>query len=485
MVSSRSSRAASKAPAFAAASGPSAKRAPIARPRSQSRALGKSHMSRRPSVDSEADQMDVDVPVDDVQDYDVEEDETFEYQSEPESESESEGEGDVELEDGSPPATDDVDDDEGDDESSSWESMSEDSVDPDFDNDGAILQNPPGYVPDPAEPVPDLRRRKEIILLEYFRRLSPTMQNVTLISIQKLGRTERKAVPYWSEGDQDRLVADWKRDPLKFELEKLDLKKNKDILPMWKIVRRFLGCYLTDIINARAYLRYEKSVIINDGQIEDLNWIKIFCWRLAHLVLHGIFQFDQSFVKPPLFYVVICCIDYRGMIPWNNTGMDDFLYRFLLEMRNRDGSMSVVQIHRKGLSITSQMSEFFRCIEKCAFQKWEGIPFHSREPPVFEITVKDLGIVTKAIDAIRTTGAPNFLPLSMAWRIVTSARRSHDAPRDLNELNELRTMLIIRDRRHAIIQRRHQDGDGAEPVSDYAPSQPSRPAKRPRRNSDN
>lgn len=194
-------------------------------------------------------------------------------------------------------------------------------------------------------------------------------------------------------------------------------------------------------------------------------------------MLHGAFQFDPSLVKLALLYAVICRTDYRGQIPWNNTGTDRFLDRFLSEMCSQDGTKSVVQIHKKvfdmllgqGVSVTSHMSELFRCIEKRAFLKNEGAPFRSCQPPIFGITPRDLAVVMRAADAIRTTGVPTFVPLSTAWRVITSARKSNDAPKDVHDLNELRTSLILRDRPQDIMDRRRREAEerkGDEPGSE-------------------
>lgn len=120
---------------------------------------------------------------------------------------------------------------------------------------------------------------------------------------------------------------------------------------MWKIVRGFLGCFPTDIINGRNNLGYHKTIRTNEGHIvEDPNWAKTFCRRFARITLHGIFQLDPNLIILAVLYVAISRTDYRGPIPWSNSGTDLFLDRFIAEMQSQDDSKSVVRIHQKVFS---------------------------------------------------------------------------------------------------------------------------------------
>ncbi|KAI1799663.1 hypothetical protein F4811DRAFT_542782 [Daldinia bambusicola] len=163
-----------------------------------------------------------------------------------------------------------------------------------------------------------------------------------------------------------------------------------------------------------------------------------------------------------LLYVAICKTDYRGSIPWSNSTTDCFLDSFLHRMSVQDGTKSVVKIHkelladcaRSGRHPAGSVSELMRRIEKRAFKKKDGPPFRPADAPVFKITTADLSIVTRAANAVRS-GSLGF-PLSVTSRMTLAAQKSYDAPKSLEELNELRKKLILRDWRDEIIKERRE-----------------------------
>ncbi|KAI1409443.1 hypothetical protein F5Y13DRAFT_169840 [Hypoxylon sp. FL1857] len=384
------------------------------------------------------------------------------------------------------------------------EDLSDASIDAALDEGETVFRYPPGYDVQALAPTRDLSE-KEKILVAHFDGLSESMKNAAMVSISQLNMTFDKAKKwmkkhrppikmvdcrslidevqyneFWTEADEEKLLDDWEDDPLAAQLEELDTRKNRDILPMWKVIRRFLGCFPTDIISHRNYLKYHLTFETEGGvQIENPNWTKTFCRRLARLSLHGLFQLDPNLLTLALQYVVVCRTDYRGPIPWSNHGTDRFLDLFLFKMQEQDGSKSVVRIHREVIAYytnerkfpTSYMSNLFRCIEKRAFRRRQG-EAQRDEVRVFEITTEDLATLTKAVDAIRSAGVPAFLSLPITYRIVNHAKQSNDAPKDLENLNELRTSLILRDKRHEIVdQRRRATRSGhVSPANSHASS---------------
>ncbi|KAI0901416.1 hypothetical protein F4806DRAFT_452218 [Annulohypoxylon nitens] len=269
----------------------------------------------------------------------------------------------------------------------------------------------------------------------------------------------------WQDDDEDALRDRWEGDPLKDLLTRLDVQKNKDVLPMWKITVRFLSCFPTSIISTRNHLRYEKSVEATDGgSVEDPNWTKTFCRRFANLVLHGVFQLKPSLVVLALLYVKICRVDYRGPIPWRNDTTDSFLDLFLDEMRDQDSSKSVVVVHHEILSRlkaeekspSSFVSTLMRRIEERVFKESEGDPYRPDEVPVFEVTPTDLADLTRAADAVKQAGTWVFLPTSVVSRLAKAGRKDLDEPRSLDQLNELREGVILNDRRLNIVDCRRQ-----------------------------
>ncbi|KAI0010043.1 hypothetical protein F4779DRAFT_579101 [Xylariaceae sp. FL0662B] len=376
-----------------------------------------------------------------------------------------------------------------------WQDASEDGDsgdDGEVEDDRPIFRYPPGARD--AKPKTGRQLEKEKILVAHFERLSEPMKNVAMLFVQALGNTSKQSekwlkrnrppldmrdcldgIPdvqygkYWTRDDEERLQAGWRSDPLRHQMEKLEVKKNKEILPMWKLVRRFLRCWPAEIISRQTHLEYYRDVRVQGTTIVQPNWSKTFCKRLGPVGIHGFFQFNPSLVVLGLQYVVFCRTDYRGTVPWANQGTDRFLDLFLVKMQDQDGSKSVVQIHREvlqhfaslGKVPTSHVSHLFRGIEQRAFKKNPDQRGRTAAVPIFKVRTEDLAVLIRAANAIKPTGAPAFLPLSIIWRIVVSGKKSHDAPRDLAGLNELRSRLVLQDRREEIIRSR-RDEDGAK-----------------------
>ncbi|KAI1799657.1 hypothetical protein F4811DRAFT_542767 [Daldinia bambusicola] len=368
-----------------------------------------------------------------------------------------------------------------------WETDgTEDIVDVDLDEDGNVLKYPSNYAQ--KDSPQDKNKEKENILLAHFDGLSESMKSVALVFISQLNDMHQKTANsitttrppitmddcrsslisiqfniYWTEKDERDLLGSWKSDPLAAELAKLDVRKNKDVLPLWKLVRRFLGCFPTEIICAQNSLRYSGNFTDSKGNLmEDPNWSKTFCRRLKGLVLHGLFQLDQSLLVLALQYVVICRTDYRGPILWTNKTTDCFIETFLANMQLQDGSLSVVSIHRSTLNDFARqgkqpigyLSELFRRIEKRAFRERDDVSPVPDSPRIFELTSTDLAIVTRAANATKMGGIRPFLPPSVVSRIVLASKKSYDAPKTLTELNELRSSIILQEKRDIIMQKR-------------------------------
>ncbi|OTA94730.1 hypothetical protein M434DRAFT_10516 [Hypoxylon sp. CO27-5] len=368
--------------------------------------------------------------------------------------------------------------------------LSEVSVDIDLDEGDIVFKYPPEYDVQALESARELTD-KEKILVAHFDGLPETLKNVAMrqkwikkhypsIAMEDCRSSieEVRYEEFWTEDDEQNMLDDWQDDPLAAQLEKLNIRKNRDILTMWKVMRRFLGCFPTDIICHRNFLKYHLTFETEDGvSMENPNWTKTFCRRLARLGLHGVFNLDPSLLTLALQYVVICRTDYRGPIPWINQGTDRFIELFLFKMQEQDGSKSVVRIHREVLAHfasqrkypTSYMSDLFRCIEKRAYKRGQCRRPRQDTACVFEITTEDLATLTRAVHAVRSAGVPSFLTLPIASRIVNYAKQSIDAPKDLENLNELRSSLILRDRRCKIVEDRRRAAGHASPAYDDAP----------------
>ncbi|KAI1480339.1 hypothetical protein F4774DRAFT_409157 [Daldinia eschscholtzii] len=361
-----------------------------------------------------------------------------------------------------------------------------DDFDVDFEGNGTVFAYPQGHRP-PKQLPPRTLTTKEDMLLTHYNKLSETMKGVAMVFVRQLGSMDkrnsihvleqrppltmvdcRSSIPevkydkYWTPGDEVGLRDMWEVEPIKKKLDDLDVKKNKDILPLWKVIRRFLGCFPTDIINRRNYLQFSKADVDEEDQdAEDTNWPKSFCRKFKQLALHHVFGLNPNLLTLALLYVVICRTDYRGRIPWCNPTTDCFLDTFLLRVQDQDGSKSVVRIHqevfsdylRRGKYPGSIMSELMRRIERRAFRKKDGAPFRPAKVPVFKLTTADVSIVTRAANAVRPGGILQ-LPLSVTSRMVIAAQKTHDAPKTLDELNRLRKKLILRDWRDEIIEGR-------------------------------
>ncbi|KAF3056450.1 hypothetical protein GL218_06433 [Daldinia childiae] len=382
---------------------------------------------------------------------------------------------------------------ESDEDDEKWTSGdAHDTFDVDLNVDGTVYAYPPNHVaPNPLPP--RTLTVDEDMLLASYNGLSRSMQKVAMVFMRQLKSMDKrtskhveKARPpltmiecrkslevkynkYWTREDENDLLDRFSRDPIIAKFDALNVKKNKDILPMWKIIRRFLGCFPMDIISPQNHLRYWKIDVDEDEEVdEDPNWSTSFCRKLKVLALHPVFEFNHNLLTLALQYAVICRKDYRGPIPCNNPITDDFLDMFFARMWDQDGSKSVVRIHREVFAyfvrrrkrLASAMSELMRHIEKRAFRK-KNAPFRPAEVPVFKITTRDLNIVTRAANATRPAGVPRFA-LSVTSRIVLAAQKSHDAPKTLEELNELREKIILRDRRTEIIDKRRSTAEAAK-----------------------
>ncbi|KAI4868254.1 hypothetical protein F4820DRAFT_466658 [Hypoxylon rubiginosum] len=399
-----------------------------------------------------------------------------------------------------------------------WDDVSATS-DEDLERDDTIMKYPVGYT---EQDSPDWHpTNKQKVLLAHFDGLPGSLQNVALVATQHIARMERKAsewledhsqrvtmkrcrrafpeVQYdvnWTEDDEGKLRDTWDDDPIKARLEQIDVRKNRDIIPTWKIFFRFLKCFPTDVISRRNHLEYYGTFEDDDGNtLADPNWTKNFCRRLGRLALHGVFQLQSHLLTLALQYVVICRRDYRGRVPWTNRGTDGFLDMFLVRMREQNGSKSVVRIHKEilshlaagGMEPTSHISELFTHIENRAFKKAES-PFRPEQVPIFQLTPEDLAILIRAANAIRPGGVSSFVHLSIVWRISTIARKALDAPSNAEELNELREQIILRDRRvekteahrHNRVQPANDD-DKSEPRLDSDVESTIEPASKRRR----
>ncbi|KAI1799662.1 hypothetical protein F4811DRAFT_542781 [Daldinia bambusicola] len=212
---------------------------------------------------------------------------------------------------------------EADDDDDGWTSgNTNDCFDIDLDGNGTVFAYPQGHHPQNPLPPQNLTA-KEDMLLSHFNELPETLKGVATVFVRQLGALAKKnsdhvsnrrapvsmvecrsSLPkvrydeYWSREDEEGLRKRWKKDPVAKKLGTLDVKKNKDILPLWKVVRRFLGCYPVDIINRRSYLRFSKADDEDDGEEdggeEDTNWPKSFCRRLKSLAVHQVFGFDPN-----------------------------------------------------------------------------------------------------------------------------------------------------------------------------------------------
>ncbi|KAI1207556.1 uncharacterized protein F4807DRAFT_435052 [Annulohypoxylon truncatum] len=267
----------------------------------------------------------------------------------------------------------------------------------------------------------------------------------------------------WTPADERALLAEWETDPLRDKLANLDVKKHKDMLPLWKTIIHFFSCFPTSIISPKNHLRYGGSFETEDGRvIEDPNWSKVFCRRFANVALHGAFNLQPSLLALAMLYVAVCRTDYRGPIPWRNCTTEKFLDLLLNGMRAQDGSKSVVQVHREvlgrlaidGIIPISCISTLFRRIEEMAFRENAGPPFRPEEVPVFEVTVGDLTTLTRAADSVKRAGVWVFLPVSLVSRIAKAARRDQGEPKTLEHLNELRAAVILNDRRLDVVHSR-------------------------------
>ncbi|KAI2462955.1 hypothetical protein F4781DRAFT_441382 [Annulohypoxylon bovei var. microspora] len=377
---------------------------------------------------------------------------------------------------------------------------SADCTDVDLNHDGAIMRLPPTLTPNPAK---NHQPTKEEVLLAHFGTLSESMKNAALAMMDELGKAEKKSADLlktrlppvdmdgcrdiakklgpsegddWTEDDERELLDKWERDPLRQKLEKLNIKSNKDIIPLWKTFSRFLSCFPTSIISSRNHLRYHDTTKKSDA--EEPNWTNNFCRRLGHLAIHGVFNLQPSLLLLGLLYVAVCRTDYRGQIPWRDSGTDEFVTLLLTKMRQQDGSKSIEVIHREvlahleseGKTPTSFMSKLFRRIEKRVFSKNEGEPYRPEVAPIFKISVTDLGTLTRAADGVRPAGVWTFLPLSVSSRIVNAAKKSREGPKTLKHLNELREAVILNDMRRDIIDSRRSSREGLS--SDRGQSEP-------------
>ncbi|OTA62102.1 hypothetical protein K449DRAFT_395461 [Hypoxylon sp. EC38] len=258
--------------------------------------------------------------------------------------------------------------------------LSEVSVDIDLDEGDIVFKYPPEYDVQALELARELTE-KEKILVAHFDGLPETLKNVAMhcpsIAMADC-RSSIEEVQYdefWTEDDEQNLLDDWQDDPLAAQLEKLNIRKNRDILPMWKVMRRFLGCFPTDIICHRNFLKYHLTFETEDGvSMENPNWTKTFCRRLARLGLHGVFNLDPILLTLAL---------QTAPSPWFREVLAHFV--------------------RQRKYPTSYMSDLFRCIEKRAFKRRQRRRPRQDMARIFEITTEDLATLTRAVHARTST----------------------------------------------------------------------------------
>ncbi|KAI8714984.1 hypothetical protein NCS52_01005100 [Fusarium sp. LHS14.1] len=300
-----------------------------------------------------------------------------------------------------------------------------------------------GDAPEPTPSAQDLEQ-----LREYLSSEKPPVDDDLH---QIVGPEEPFFSAEWSQADEDAVRSEWDQSDEKQCLARLPAS----LLPPWKVAMRIFRSTPVGIISPLQNLVYQPLPATGRTQTSPI-YSEPFSKRFAALMAHPFWQGEVTILIIAIQYAVICRLDDRRY--WEVPIFCDAM-RALTNDMDESGTEMPEPIHEMHVEARSRcgtgrppcaISDFLEHVGNVAKStQYPPIPSAQMEclgMKVYPVTLKDLDVLTQALNTFSQQGLPIFCKVSMAFEAYKEASSQRDMP-SANQLPGFYERAVLCDRR--------------------------------------
>ncbi|EEU41168.1 uncharacterized protein NECHADRAFT_83313 [Fusarium vanettenii 77-13-4] len=300
-----------------------------------------------------------------------------------------------------------------------------------------------GDAPEPTPSAQDLEQ-----LREYLSSEKPPVDDDLH---QIVGPEEPFFNAGWSQADEDAVRSEWDQSDEKQCLARLP----PSLLPPWKVAMRIFRSTPVGIISPLQNLVYQPLPATGRTQTSPI-YSEPFSKRFAALMAHPFWQGEVTTLIIAIQYAVICRLDDRRY--WEVPIFCDAM-RALTNDMDESGTEMPEPIHEMHVEARSRcgtgrppcaISDFLEHVGNVAKStQYPPIPSTQMEclgMKVYPVTLKDLDVLTQALNTFSQQGLPIFCKVSMAFEAYKEASSQRDMP-SANQLPGFYERAVLCDRR--------------------------------------